>query len=76
MSRMNSTEYTVRAGNVNTGALPRLTLARPVELRQLNRHGFFVLTTHFYQSSLDTERRIGRRDGLTDCGIREIGNVT
>lgn len=54
MSRMNSTEYTVRAGNVNTGALPRLTLARPVELRQLNRHGFFVLTTHFYQSSLDT----------------------
>ena len=71
MSRMNSTEYAARA-NVNTGALPRLTLPQPVELRQQNRHGFFVLTVHFYQSSVDHERRIGRRDGLTDCGIREI----
>ena len=43
MTRMNSTEYAARA-NVNTGALPRLTLPQPVELRQQNRHGFYVLT--------------------------------
>lgn len=72
MRTMNSTEYAARAGHVNTSALPRLSLPRPVELRQMNRHGFFVLTVHFYQSSIDHERRIGRRDGLIDCGCREV----
>ena len=76
MTRMRATEYAARAGTPGNGTLPRLTLPQPVELRQQNRHGFYVLTVHHYQSSLDTERRIGRRDGLTDCGIREIGNVT
>lgn len=68
MSAMRTTEFAARAESApdQAAAAP---MFRPVTLRQRNRHGFTIHTKHYYASSVEVERRLGRHLGYTEIGL-------
>lgn len=65
---MRTTEFAARAEPAPDSSAPALPF-RPVTLRQRNRHGFTIHTKHYYASSVEVERRLGRYLGYTEIGL-------
>lgn len=68
---MRTTEFAARAES-SADSAPTAPTFRPVVLRQRNRHGYTIHTLHFYASSVDVERRLGRHLGYTDLGTSNL----